>query len=128
MNQQLQRETPTSRPPRVEADATRRSGAEQQCGQSGVLGFHGRPAGPLRITRTSGMPTDPKPSPESRAPLDPLELAAILEEVRRVVLAVDAGTGNRQAAPAVDADTKEYRPLRDITLTPVDSADTIDGL
>lgn len=38
-------------------------------------------------------------------PLDPPELAAILDEVRRAVLAVDEGTG-------------EHLPLRDITLSP----------
>lgn len=47
-------------------------------------------------------------------PIDPTELAAILEEVRRAVLAVDADTG-------------EYRPLRDIVLTPAESADTVVG-
>jgi hypothetical protein len=46
--------------------------------------------------------------------LDPSELAAILAEVRRAILAVDVGTG-------------EYRPLRDITLTPADGADTVAG-
>ncbi|MBN9520074.1 hypothetical protein J0H58_16360 [bacterium] len=43
--------------------------------------------------------------------LDPLELAVILEEVRRAVLAVDADTG-------------EHRPLREITLAAV-GADTV---
>jgi hypothetical protein len=40
--------------------------------------------------------------------LDPLELAAILDEVRRAVLAVDEATG-------------EHQPLRDIRLTRADS-------
>jgi len=45
-------------------------------------------------------------------PIDPVELAAILEEVRRAVLAVDSDTG-------------EFRPLRDITLTPAEAEDTV---
>ena len=44
-------------------------------------------------------------------PIDPLELAAILAEVRQAVLAVDADTG-------------EHRPLRDIALGSAGSADT----
>lgn len=48
---------------------------------------------------------------DTPAHIDPFELAAILEEVRRAVLAVDAGTG-------------EHRPLRTITLHPGASAET----
>jgi hypothetical protein len=46
-------------------------------------------------------------------PIDPLELAAMLAEVRRAILAVDAG---------------EHRPLRDITLAAASAADTSAGL
>ncbi|MBN9520676.1 hypothetical protein J0H58_19520 [bacterium] len=46
------------------------------------------------------------------AGLDPSELAVILDEVRRAVLAVDADTG-------------EHRPLRDITLSAAEAADTV---
>lgn len=48
--------------------------------------------------------------------IDPLELVAILEEVRRAVLAVDADTG-------------EHSPLRDlsVTLAPPHGADTAVG-
>jgi hypothetical protein len=45
-------------------------------------------------------------------PIDPLELAAILEEVRRAVLAVDADTG-------------QHRPLRGITLDGAAAAETV---
>ena len=48
----------------------------------------------------------------SVTPLDSLELAAILEEVRQAILAVDEDTG-------------EHRPLRKLTLTPGDTADTV---
>ena len=43
-------------------------------------------------------------------PLDSLELAAILEEVRQAILAVDKDTG-------------EHRPLRKLTLTPGDTTE-----
>jgi hypothetical protein len=46
--------------------------------------------------------------------INPLELAAILAEVRRAILAVDADTG-------------EHRPLRDITLNAADAGDTAAG-
>ena len=46
------------------------------------------------------------------APIDPWELAAILAEVRQAVLAVDTDTG-------------EHRPLRDLTLHPLETADTV---
>lgn len=44
-----------------------------------------------------------RPRADTPAHIDSFELAAILEEVRRAVLAVDAGTG-------------EHHPLRTITL------------
>ncbi|HYH69013.1 MAG TPA: hypothetical protein VD866_30240 [Urbifossiella sp.] len=46
--------------------------------------------------------------------IDPSELAAILAEVRRAILAVDADTG-------------EHRPLRDLAIT-FSSADTADNV
>jgi hypothetical protein len=46
------------------------------------------------------------------AGIDPSELAAMLDEVRRAVVAVDADTG-------------EHRPLRNITLSVVETADTV---
>jgi hypothetical protein len=54
---------------------------------------------------------------EDTAPIDPAELAAILDEVRRAIQAVDAGPAGRRASPAVDADTGEHRPLRDLALS-----------
>ncbi len=45
-------------------------------------------------------------------PIDPIELAAILEEVRRAVQAVDEDTG-------------VHRPLRNITLGAAPAADTV---
>ena len=45
-------------------------------------------------------------------PIDPRELAAILAEVRQDGLAVDTDTG-------------EHRPLRDLTLHPLETADTV---
>lgn len=46
--------------------------------------------------------------------IDPSDLAAILAEVNRAILAVDVGTG-------------EHRPLRDIIFPPADEADTVVG-
>jgi hypothetical protein len=46
--------------------------------------------------------------------IDPSDLAAMLAEVNRAILAVGADTG-------------EHRPLRDIVINPADEADTVVG-
>jgi hypothetical protein len=62
------------------------------------------------------MRNRPDAAIESTAAIDPVELAAILDEVNCAIRAVDVGAGVVRTPPSVDVDTGEHLPLRDISL------------